>query len=135
MTSKKCLNKIQHHINGTELSGKELLECYETIYKDLDRLENLEKENQDLKDKNSLITKAIESDVSNGELFKSMAMLLHMKIEKLEKAIEILKERFDFNFNDEDKVIYLFIKGISLHIYSWCFKSQQKYELLKEVLE
>ena len=46
MKSKECLNKIQHHINGTELSGKELLECYKTIYRDLDRLEKLEKENR-----------------------------------------------------------------------------------------
>ena len=43
ITSKECLNKIQHYINGTEITGKELLKCYENIYKDLDRLEKLEK--------------------------------------------------------------------------------------------
>lgn len=43
MTSKEVFNKLQHYINGTELSGKELLECYKTIDKDLDRLEKLEK--------------------------------------------------------------------------------------------
>lgn len=50
ITSKECLNKIQHYINGTEITGKELLKCYETIYKDLDRLEILEKENKILKE-------------------------------------------------------------------------------------
>lgn len=43
MTSKECLNKIQHYINGTEITGKELLKCYENIYKDLNRLEKLKK--------------------------------------------------------------------------------------------
>lgn len=57
------------------------------------KCKNLEKENQELKDKNFLITKAVESDVSNGELFKSIAKLLQMKVEKLEKALEIIKNK------------------------------------------
>ena len=85
-----------------------------------EKYQKLEKENQDLKELQ--------------ELNKQGLWNLKQENQKLEKAIEILKDKFDFKFNDENKVIYLFIKELSLHIYSWCFKSQQEYELLKEVL-
>ena len=87
----------------------------------LENKRKLEKENQDLK----LFVESYSN--ARDELL--------IKNQKLENAIEILKDKFDFKFNDENKVIYLFIKELSLHIYSWCFKSQQEYELLKEVLE
>ena len=58
MNSKECLNKIQHYINGTEITGKELLKCYETIYKGLERLEKLEKAFEVLK--KSLLLSVVE---------------------------------------------------------------------------
>ena len=79
----------------------------------------LQEENQELKNTNTRYVKVIDD-------FQSKNM-------RLEKAIDILKGRFEFKFSDDIKIIYLFVKGIPLHIYSWVFKSQQEYELAKEV--
>lgn len=99
------------------------------------KIEQLEKENQELKEKLEISQKANKELSFTANAYAKAQKPYIEKIQKLEKAIEILKERFNFKFNDEDKVIYLFIKGLSLHIYSWCIKSQQEYELLNEVLE
>ena len=72
---------------------RELVDCLQTDYdtKDFECID-LEKENQELKEQNNLIMEAIESDVSNGELFKSICNILQIQNEKLKKAIEILKK-------------------------------------------
>ena len=74
MTSKECLNKIQHYINGTEITGKELIKCYETIYKDLDRLEKLEKENNKFKKVIEILVSKIEfedlGEMQSGYIYR-----------------------------------------------------------------
>lgn len=113
------------------------------VLKDLEHMEQLEKENQELKKKNSLITKAIESDVSNGELFKSMAMLLQMKIEEYKKVIEIIKKKyidietlnFSNNFNEYNRYIgFINQRQMVANYESLYFITQEEFELLKEEL-
>ena len=74
MTSKECLNKIQHYLNGTEITGKELIKCYETIYKDLDRLEKLEKENNKFKKVIEILVSKIEfedlGEMQSGYIYR-----------------------------------------------------------------
>ena len=98
---------------------REDLKQFTTIKQALIKSQELEKENQELKETNMKYAKLIDD-------FQSKNM-------RLEKAIDILKGQFEFKFSDDIKIIYLFVKGIPLHIYSWVFKSQREYELAKEI--
>ena len=54
--------------------------------------------------------------------------------EKYGTFIDILKSKFNFRFVDSDKIVYLFIKELPVHIYTWRIETQQEYDCLKEML-
>lgn len=103
-------------------------EVFRIVYQDLDRLENLEKENQVLREKVNHF-KNVKNRYRRNEKFVEKENI------KLKKAIKILK-RFDFD-------IYT---GACLGFVDSCIKEPltfdlddyeelQQYELLKEVLK
>ena len=103
MISKECLNKIQHYINGTEITGKELLKCYETIYKDLDRLEILEKENKELKEENKILKEGIKSLLNYcDDLYLYEEKPYHITEEG------IIHNFFDYEKEDLEKIKLMF---------------------------
>ena len=119
MTSKEALNKLQHYINGTILTGDVYLECVKTIDKDLERLEELEKDYEKLKERYKH-----RAEISN-DLCKA--------VKQYEKAVEILKDNLEIApYHNKTLNIY------SIDILNYDCKlylSQKQYELLKEVLK
>ena len=120
MTSKEALEKFKLLYESKCKSSNNIIGfdmCYTTIKQDLERLEELEEENQDLKDNEKIIT--------------DYGYNLVIENEKYKKAIEILKMQTSIeNIKCENGNIYIVdIGDISLLI------TQQEYELLKEVLE
>ena len=166
LSSKEALEDIILYLNATEPKGL-YCENIEVIKQDIERLEKLEKENQELKDKvnhykNKFYTthKSAESiketirafinalDIKNmltlddkttvKSVFNKVLQDLD-RLEKLEKAIEILKEypsalQYDlkkFKYDDINNEFYyedLWSNGI------YCLPAE-KYKLLKEVKE
>ena len=98
-----------------------------TILQDLERKEQLEKENKELKSN-------IDSEVEflSNELHeqKIKNIDLYRRYEKLKKAIEILKR--DFYFEIQDNFLWIYDKyGGALETFSL---NEEEIELLKEVL-
>lgn len=91
---------------------------YELIKQDLERLEQLEKENQELKE---------ELEIEKFDWF----IVLNNKLDRYKKAIEILKR--DFQFQIENNFLWIYdnycgaLESFSL--------SEDEINLLKEVLE
>lgn len=152
MTSKEALNKIQHHINGTELSGKELLECYKTIDKALERLEELENDKlldqaeiEELERKNAVLNHNLEEKVEIifelEEKYKNLKveyeelskdeLCFEKRCDKLEKAIEILKSICEFEIYKGWGAWFIKCKGSFLELEEE--EAKQYYDLLKEV--
>ena len=105
---------------------------------DLDRLEKLEKENQELKRKYESQDFLYQNEVSKNGALVGNIFEKDLKIQKLEKAIEILKDKFNFEldkpipngvyplvYENRESGVPRLAKGLS----------QQEYEILKEVLE
>ena len=90
---------------------------FNTIKQDLERLEKLEEENQDLK--NRLANEQLAFD----KLFESNQKLSELYA-KLKKTIDILKDR-------KNILKYNGLKGT----YELGWLTQEEYELLKEILE
>ena len=123
MTSREALEKVIEDISlewGYEGIEDELREKLKPLYEDLDRLEKLEKENQELKNKNSAL-----------ELWDKCYT---KENSKLKKAIEIIRDK---NVN----IVYIKIfKDYKLYSQYYTGSSKdiltnEEYELLKEVLE
>ncbi len=112
----KCLEYTEYDGIIAEVYHEEI----NAIEQDLKRLEELEQENKELKEFQVLTKQGLWN--------------LKQENEKFKKAIEIEYNKFNFKFNDENLVIYLFIKELPIHIYTWCFDNKQEYDLLKEVL-
>ena len=114
----------------------DLCEVYESevdsIKKDLDRLEKLEKENQELKEKCKLLEE-------NEESILTTLKTLVQENDKLEKVIEILKDELDISFEDTSQEG----NGYWVVLQNWSgeeevvinFNTLDDYDLLKEVLE
>jgi predicted RNase H-like nuclease (RuvC/YqgF family) len=95
---------------------------YNTIKQDLERLEQLEKENQELKDKGKELVK---------DFHKAIDIL-----KKYKKAIDILKDRLTIEFDDKYNEINFEVSGSTEIDYVYLpFDDKQEYELLKEILE
>ena len=114
------------------------MKLYEEILKDLERLEMLEKENQELKEKIEISQKANKELSFTANAYAKAQKPYIEKIQKLEKAIEILKDKLKIELIENLNIPHeplskikcclqseIWIKGIT----------QQEYELLKEVLE
>ena len=147
MTSKEALEKFKLLYESKCDSPNNLIGfdmCYITIKKDLERLEELEKENQELK----------EQHEKDFEIICKQAYLLNNKhidrpiIEKYQKAIKFLKELFNLkSCNIFEKVnnngfTLDFVLSWSNTCYEECvdnskitYITEEIYDLLKEVLE
>ena len=96
MTSKEALDFLNHlisrekHIDSER--NKKINECYNLIKKDLNRLENLEKQNKllkkDLKEYQAYIKKSVEE---HYEDFMSDYDLLLQECQELNKRLEVLE--------------------------------------------
>ena len=151
----EALEKIRYDLlewNREVIPGKYDKE-YNTIKQDLERLEHLEKENQELKDKLSNFEKPIlymcgsreSRNYARMRLIK-LASMLNVPIiledtetlnekQKLKKAIEILKDKLcvrkgTLSFTRDS--YYLGVKGTFKDIKEL---TEEEFELLKEVLE
>lgn len=111
-------------------------EALDTIKQDLKKLEQLEKENEslnniietDIKDLQELRKENQDLKIENFDL----ELVLNGEIDKLKKAIEVLKDKYDFDIYYNEN-----FTTPTLTINCDYFKelTQQEYELLKEVLE
>ena len=130
MNSKEALERIVDNFGECEVGSRyydlDFLKDINTIKQDLERKEELEKENQEMKNH-------IDSEVDflTNELHeqKERNIDLYRRYEKLKKAIEILK--------DKSKLILKNDNGYYIECgkYGYLDLTQQEYELLKEVLE
>ena len=141
MNSKECLKHIcdecQKNAGKIQVAcpfrsiSNEYCDEYETIKQSLDRLEQLEKENQELR-------KAVKSwNENGGKLIRENT--------KLKKALDILKSAFIIEFKDSQPDYFEKFYTIKLTEYNTIkcesvigvFEECEKedYELLKEVLD
>ena len=120
MTSKEALEELKDYlikpINKSSEFNEWVIEIYDTIKQDLERKEQLEKENKELKEK-----------------YKHRAETSHELCEALknyEKAIEIIK------LTKVDTLLLLRTKSLKEYNsqYELNKLTQQEYELIKEVL-
>lgn len=126
MTSKEALEELKIYLPAIY---SEVAKCLNTIKQDLERLEQLEKENQELKDK--LNSEALDN------------WQLHCKYKEYKKAIEIIKSKnvdIFFLVNNCEFVLDNYNYEIEDDIMKYCYKdcstlTQQECDLLKEVLE
>ena len=140
MTSKEALENIKtapSFMGGNTRyltclqSSIPFLEDINAIKKDLDRLEKLEKENQELKEK----CKTFEE---NEESILTTLKTSVQENDKLEKVIEILKDELDISFEDTSQEG----NGYWVVLQNWSgeeevvinFNTLDDYDLLKEVL-
>ena len=137
MNSKKALENIKYApgFMGGHSRYKSVLESripfledIEIIKQDLDKLENLEKENQELK--NTILS--LELDTCIPELRKENSKLKEV-IKILEDNLQlVLKQDIDPLIN---RKIYEVEISRNYKIYSGFKITQEEYELLKEVFE
>ena len=97
------------------------LEDIETIKQDLDRLEQLEKENQEL--------------VVNKNVAQGIAIKLKEENDRLKKALEILKDKFKFELGVSVVKEKYYYSLEFLYNNQYFTISQEEYKLLKEVLD
>lgn len=133
MTSKEALEELKIYLPAIY---SEVAKCLNTIKQDLERLEQLEKENQELKDKIEISQKANkELSFTLNAYVKAQKPYIE-KIQKLEKAIDILKKRLTIEFDDKYNEINFKLYACKEFDYVYLpFDDKQEYELLKEVLE
>ena len=139
MNSKETLNKMYNYIMIDYDMGlmdnedtEALIEDYNIIKRDLDRLEKLEKENQELKEKYEILEENQETVLTTLESSVQENV-------KLRKVIEILKDELEISFEDTTQEG----NGYWVVLQNWNgeeevvinFNAPDNYELLKEVLE
>lgn len=114
MNSKEAFNELKREISVRGNLSTFQKRCFDIIQQDLDRLEKLEKENQELNTRYSILEILERAD--------------NNIINKLIKFINILKYNLEFGDLGEMQNGNMY-RGYFLD----CF-NQQEYELLKEVL-
>ena len=137
MTSKEALSDLSFLAIGDE---NHTIKCKETIEKDLDRLENLEKQNEllkkDLKEYQSYIKKSVEEHYKD---FMSDYDLLLQEYQELYKRLEVLEilkkwivvdETYDDLFPYEIKLRNGYVSNKSCLVFT-----KDDYEKVKEWLE
>ena len=127
--TKNWHNDIKHYDN--------INKCLLTIKQDLDRLEELEKENQELKRKYENRDYLYQNEVSKNGNLAGKIFEKDLKIQKLEKALEIIKNKgIDYHSisaikQSKDYEDYLdLVKNLITVVFKF---TKQEYELLKEV--
>ena len=129
MNSKETLNKIYNYImidydmglmNNEETEA--LTEDYNIIKQDLERLETLEKENQELKEKCKILEENEESVLTTLEISVQRNV-------KLRKVIETLKKSLLLGVGELRGSYYLLAHDNNYSM------TKEEYDLLKEVLE
>ena len=137
MTSKEALSDLSFLAIGDE---NHTIKCKETIEKDLDRLENLEKQNEllkkDLKEYQAYIKKGVEEHYKD---FMSDYDLLLQEYQELYKRLEVLEilkkwivvnETYDDLFPYEIKLRNGYVSNKSCLVFT-----KDDYEKVKEWLE
>lgn len=137
MTSKEALERLEDNGDDYLLPVRVL----KLIKQDLDRLEQLEKAYKNnegiVRDNVKLMNKNLELQKENQELqqineeFLQSQIKVVEKIEKLEKAISILKDKFEIIAVKEDYDGEYIIETSTYFLYI----NQKQCELLKEVLQ
>ena len=132
MTSKEALKQLNNfisrekHINSER--NKTINECINTIKQDLERLETLEKQNEELFG----ICAKQAYIINNKHIDKTFNEELQEENEKLKKVIEIIKnKRVNLNLLFQEPNTLEAYNNYCLPIYKL---TQQEYELLNEVL-
>ena len=111
----ECKTEFSNKIEQMGIADNE--ESFKIIEKDLDRLETLEKENQELKEKCKMLEENEEAVLTTLEIsVKENA--------RLKEVIEILKKMCSLNNNKTLETEECFLR-----------LTQEEYELLKEALE
>ena len=137
MTSKEALSDLSFLAIGDE---NHTIKCKETIEKDLDRLENLEKQNEllkkDLQEYQAYIKKGVEEHYKD---FMSDYDLLLQEYQELYKRLEVLEilkkwivvnETYDDLFPYEIKLRNGYVSNKSCLVFT-----KDDYEKVKEWLE
>ena len=138
MTSKEALRNLKNFIGYNSPYNKDL----DIIKQDLERLEVLEKENQELNENAVSLAYENAGYQITIEDYEIENVDLREENEKLKKAIEIIKtKRVDIdkllyinNFREYNKYLTFKLDGITYLKGVSCKLTQQEYELLKEVL-
>lgn len=122
MTGKQALEGlIDAYISWRAYQTRECIENdyrYQKVLKDLDRLEELEKENQELKEANKYLL--------------NMSVDLHNEKEELKKAFDKACERLDWSCPTEQDLVDDFDCENCKDDYKECWKKYFLNEVLKE---
>ena len=135
MTSKEALSDLSFLAIGDE---NHTIECKETIEKDLDRLESLEKQNEllkkDLKEYQAYIKRGVEE---HYEDFMSDYDLLLQENQELNKKLEILEiiKKSITNKENHKYVLNEKLKGQKFMIMSLYISGDTDFNKVKEWLE
>ena len=134
MTSKEALDFLNNlisrekHIDSER--NKKINECYNLIKKDLNRLENLEKQNKllkkDLKEYQAYIKKGVEEHYKDFMSDYDLLLQENYELNKKLEILEILKKHYD-----KDSLVVSIGRFISFYIYN----EDTDFEKVKEWLE
>ena len=127
MTSKEALSDLSFLAIGDE---NHTIKCKETIEKDLDRLESLERQNEllkkDLKEYQAYIKKGVEEHYENFVSDYDLLLQENYELNKKLEILEILKKHYD-----KDSLVVSIGRFISFYIYN----EDTDFEKVKEWLE
>ena len=114
MTSKEALSDLSFLAIGDE---NHTIKCKETIEKDLDRLESLERENEllkkDLKEYQAYIKKGVEEHYKDFMSDYDLLLQEYQELYKRLEILEILKKHYD-----KDSLVVSIGRFISFYIYN-----------------
>ena len=114
MTSKEALSDLSFLAIGDE---NHTIKCKETIEKDLDRLESLERENEllkkDLKEYQEYIKKGVEEHYKDFMSDYDLLLQENYELNKKLEILEILKKHYD-----KDSLVVSIGRFISFYIYN-----------------
>jgi len=109
---------------------------YDLIKQDLEHLEQLEKENQELKGKLEISQKANKELSFTANAYAKAQKPYIEKIQKLEETIDNLKKYIEFIFDDENQEINLFwVNEDATDLGTIEVEDKEEYNSFKEVLE
>ena len=114
MTSKEALSDLSFLAIGDE---NHTIKCKETIEKDLDRLESLERQNEllkkDLKEYQAYIKKGVEEHYKDFVSDYDLLLQENYELNKKLEILEILKKHYD-----KDSLVVSIGRFISFYIYN-----------------